>query len=434
MDGRQKTAAFLSELDEDLLIYEHELKKRGFTSSASLKYLRENDLEEIGMAEGHKRLLMNAVSKLQSPQISQQLLMKESKSTSAKKRRLPFEQIATAGSSANFVNFVNEELLLGDDGRGPQPVSQGNIFDIRHLSSKQVPTHASTSGIETPVQRLLRHKRDEIGKLREELQEKNVNIKEFLSGIHEAQEENMTGQSSPACGQCHLRIGHTRRNCSLSPCKSVYSCGLIDKHPDQKQQKKALENQKTQLQRKIAKLQAEHDSYAKAKTSVENSKAKGIENELLSACPSRYISANGNKNWMLLNKDVALLEKKINIKEYGLPDRRSIMTLLNNAIEENSLPQRSNLTRNIHDNENPKRRALEDHGIQFPRARGSLASSSTSTSQSATSDIENPELGDFALAVSLQNEECQEYNDKQQMYEAASSLMDMSNEMNNMQQ
>ena len=58
---RQKTNVFLLSLDEDLLVYEEELKKRGFTSSATLKYIRENDLEKMNMAEGHKRLLMNAV-------------------------------------------------------------------------------------------------------------------------------------------------------------------------------------------------------------------------------------------------------------------------------------------------------------------------------------------------------------------------------------
>ena len=45
---------FLREVDEDLLIYAGELRGSGFTSTASAKYLRENDL--AGIPEGHKIL------------------------------------------------------------------------------------------------------------------------------------------------------------------------------------------------------------------------------------------------------------------------------------------------------------------------------------------------------------------------------------------
>lgn len=65
----------------------------------------------------------------------------------------------------------------------------------------------------------------------------------------------------------------------------------------------------TQLQRKIEKLQTEHDSYVKAQNSIGNNATKVIVDRLLTESPTRYITANG-KNWMLLNKDVALLEKK----------------------------------------------------------------------------------------------------------------------------
>lgn len=404
MEGRRKTETFLRSLDEDLIVYEEELKKRGFTSSATLKYLREHDLEEMGMAEGHKRLLMNAVSKLQSPQQT-----KENNSTSAKKRR---------------INFGITEPQVFE----PNTTSNVDSGDERNLSSsdeEEQPQYPSTSDVETPVQRFLRHKRDEITKLQKQLAEKNADLNLFNSGIHEAVGQN-NEQSYTACGQCHLRIGHTRRNCTLSPCKSVYSCGLIDKHPDQKRHKKALESEKSQLQRKIAKLQAEHDSYVKAKTSIDQSKTKVIEDRLLGECPSRYVNANGTKNWMQLNKDVAILERQLTVKDVGLPDRRSMMTLLKNTMEESLL--NGSLTKK--NNENPKRPALEAHGIKFPKENFACSSTSTLTSKSSSkpSPFEvNTEISDFALAVSLQNKECNEYKDKQEQYEAASCLMDMFN-------
>lgn len=121
------------------MIYEEELKKRGFTSSTTLKCLREHDLEDMGMAEGHKRLLMNAVSKIQSPQQT-----KDCKPLSSKKRRVPFpvkhdNQLGTASSD-------DEEYLSDGDTKGQQ----------LKLNEQK---HASTSGIETPVQKFLQHKR-----------------------------------------------------------------------------------------------------------------------------------------------------------------------------------------------------------------------------------------------------------------------------------
>ena len=56
---------FLKEVDEDLLIYAGELRSNGSTSTASANYLTENDL--AGIPEGHKRLILNMVSRLRTP-------------------------------------------------------------------------------------------------------------------------------------------------------------------------------------------------------------------------------------------------------------------------------------------------------------------------------------------------------------------------------
>ena len=267
------------------------------------------------------------------------------------------------------------------------------------------------------MERFLRHRRNNIAKLQSDLEEKKVNLEEFLSDLREAQEENTHEQSNSSCGQCHLRLGHTRRNCTLSPCKSVYSCGLIEKHPDAEKNMKALENETAQLQRKIQELQSEHDSYVKAKTSTDRCKSKVIEGKLLAESPTRYINASGSKNWMLLNKDVAVLEKKLNINECGLPDRKSMMTLLSESTKEYSSTS------------HPKRPVLENHGIKFPASKCSSACSAGPATSTLTCEMDG-KIDDFALAVSLQNEECNECKDKQIQYEAASSLMEMFNASN----
>ena len=47
MESRKSIEDFLRELDKDLIIYAGELRSNGFTSTASAKYLTENDLAGI---------------------------------------------------------------------------------------------------------------------------------------------------------------------------------------------------------------------------------------------------------------------------------------------------------------------------------------------------------------------------------------------------
>ncbi|KAL9977270.1 hypothetical protein ACROYT_G014657 [Oculina patagonica] len=65
MDYRKSIEDFLREVDEDLLVYAGELRSNGFTSTVSVRYLTENDLAAI--PEGHKRLILNMVSRLRTP-------------------------------------------------------------------------------------------------------------------------------------------------------------------------------------------------------------------------------------------------------------------------------------------------------------------------------------------------------------------------------
>ena len=65
MESRKSIEEFLREVDEDLLIYAGELRSNGFMSTAGAKYLMENDL--AGIPEGHKRLILNMVSRLRTP-------------------------------------------------------------------------------------------------------------------------------------------------------------------------------------------------------------------------------------------------------------------------------------------------------------------------------------------------------------------------------
>ena len=66
---RKSIESFLREIDEDLVANAPFLRELGFTSKQSIKFLKDKDLQSVGIVipPGHKHLLKNAVAKLQTP-------------------------------------------------------------------------------------------------------------------------------------------------------------------------------------------------------------------------------------------------------------------------------------------------------------------------------------------------------------------------------
>ena len=113
-----------------------------------------------------------------------------------------------------------------------------------------------------------------------------------------------------ACENC-LKLRNTRKACSkFSPCKSAFSCGIISKHADQKSYRANIIKEETSL-KELRK--ATHDLKI-AKTAVERlnkSSDKRIANILMNEEPGRYTTSCGCRNWLVLNKDVALLQSTL---------------------------------------------------------------------------------------------------------------------------
>ena len=53
------------------------------------------------------------------------------------------------------------------------------------------------------------------------------------------------------CRNCHLKIGHTRKACDFSPCRSAFSCGVLSKHSDLKSRRASLAKNISQLESKL---------------------------------------------------------------------------------------------------------------------------------------------------------------------------------------
>ena len=258
-------------------------------------------------------------------------------------------------------------------------------------SSFQLKTSSIVS-TSSPVDRMLARKLENIEIATKELQNITAQKENFERELSQAVLLN-TGTLS-VCGKCHLKLGHTRRNCDGEDCTSVMFCGILDRHPQDKSRRRSLAQNMIKCERQLANLQSDYNNKLQAYKSVEDSFARKIETEIIASHPSKYIS-NGVKNWALLNKHVALLQKKCNGK---LPPRHTVTRLLDEAVREHEM--RRTVPHARENGVNPKKRILEEeYAIKFPRR------STTATSSFPYPPVVPPsEFDDFRLAVRLQDE------------------------------
>ena len=71
MAKRMDIEDFFEEIDPDLLKYASAFCKCGFSSSVTMKYWCEQDFQnlEVEVPEGHRRLILNMVTKIRTPEL-----------------------------------------------------------------------------------------------------------------------------------------------------------------------------------------------------------------------------------------------------------------------------------------------------------------------------------------------------------------------------
>ena len=227
--SRKSIEDFLREVDEDLLIYAGELRSNGFTSTASAKYLTENDL--AGIPEGHKRLILNMVSGLRTP---------------------VRERPQTKFPSPSEKSPARKKTVLC--------VGEGSVGQEAPQREASVSRPTIRRKLLSPGERFIEEKRRAVEEKLAEAAEKRKVLEDCYRRIKEAaSENNLTGQR---CSNCHYR-NHTVRSCQMEKCESVFFCGEITRHPDEKmklqEQKnkiKALETSATKLEQELRSREA----------------------------------------------------------------------------------------------------------------------------------------------------------------------------------
>ena len=89
-----------------------------------------------------------------------------------------------------------------------------------------------------PLQRYAKKQKEAINEIKNCIETKRQELVRFDDKIKRASEQNRGHLS--ACGNCHLKLGHTRKICTFSPCKSSFSCGILSKHSSEKLERSNL--------------------------------------------------------------------------------------------------------------------------------------------------------------------------------------------------
>lgn len=209
---------FLSELDPELEKYAPYLRELGFTSNTMLKFLKLKDLEDIAciVPTAHRRMILNAVAKIQSPE--SKLLIESPCSEDKPKKKIKTDENVSNTSESSL---EPKKLFSEEDGLPEQQSSNhGSVYDI-----------------------LLRQKLE----LQERCTKRKKELAEFTSPPAHLMPLAIPGNRimSVICARCHHR-GHRKEgnknnaSCEFEPCPGYHYCGSDKLHPEFKTERREV--------------------------------------------------------------------------------------------------------------------------------------------------------------------------------------------------
>lgn len=170
------------------------------------------------------------------------------------------------------------------------------------------------------------------------------------------------------CGNCHLRLGHTVKKCTLEKCNDVFACGQERRHPGQFNRRR-IDNDVARHEKILSEAENELQRRTSAIETVKKSKTKQIENNLLDGQKEDYMSKSGSLNWNLVRKHTLLIESYCKKHLSGrIPGKEAISDVLKKATKEynENCVKAKTITRSKKRKGNPCKKTLEEHGVVFP--------------------------------------------------------------------
>ena len=272
------TENFLCEIDPDLVQYSSLLVSKGFTNTKVLAHLTYQDIYELPI--GHRRLLINEVSKIRSPH-SKALL------SSIDAQELQIIQ----GQSDHL---QPRELFPSTPTTSTGPACPGvdpRIDDYHYSTPMDKHLNRVMNDIET--------KDVEITKLRCE-----------IDSVSDRMDDDDL-DSRPCCSLCHER-GHKKNRCTGAKCLTSVSCGRMRLHKDEM---KAIDGNKATLKKLVKEktiLEAECEKIQESIRTNNRSFPQAVRSHLINSNKPKYLTMYGDAVVPLtkiINLDLSILQK-----------------------------------------------------------------------------------------------------------------------------
>ena len=227
--------SFIEELDPGLLTYKDELFMRSVTSLATLKFLRPREVCDMKIPQVYKRLLIDKIISLQSPDTKKEMKRDRSpfckssddfKSATSAVNRKPKQLKFDSNSDVHVENESERVQLQSADGAKNTPSTTSTCAkSIGYLENevKRLSDERETLNL------LLIHKKDELAVL---CQPPAIPAPLAIPGNR---------ITKVICDNCHHK-GHKahgnkgNQSCPFLPCPGYSSCGILGKHEEQKQE------------------------------------------------------------------------------------------------------------------------------------------------------------------------------------------------------
>ena len=344
------------------------------------------------------------------------------KSTSEKHRKIDFDTSQSHGQSTlptiQQPRARRSIALSGSTNDQNELMYPDDMDDFEDDETFQ--PKGNNSRVMLPLERYAKKQQKAVDDIQRQLQIKKRELLICENKINTALQQNRAqvgNGNQVTCGNCHLKLGHTKKRCEYSPCKSAYSCGFTSKHGVEKMEITTLQREVAKLELSLIAARNEVQNAERVTEKVLSSASKQIEDCIVQEFPDRYTSF-GRRNWAVFNKDVALLQKNL---QGRLPSRENVMALVHSVVFNSSTDHRMS---------SQKRLLSNEYGIVFPTDTSktkekklklgfssSVASTHTivkpNSSSNCSSGVANAsffsashqETQDLKLALKLQKEE-----------------------------
>ena len=261
-------------------------------------------------------------------------------------------------------------------------------FDAGESSKSHVATPKTAAIIggklfQSPLEKYLEKQREKIINIKEEEKQVMGTLQEYQLAI---KNKNGVGHANgPMCGNCHQREGHNKLNCPYQQCETVFLCGDISKHAEEKARMKQVEKNQRELLKQITTLENDLKVKEASAMSLQNRYVYKVRSMLIESNPSRYLNVGAGgmyvENWFQLNKDARKLQSIL--KGKAPTSGTNIQKLLAESTDDTL--NRSVLDAGKTSVRNPYRNLWEQKGVQWPGRKESSTSVSTCSQSSSSS-------------------------------------------------